>query len=53
VAARDAKINVFVYACRPVPLTYGDSEALPKVEDENWETSLPIMPFTKYVTTIC
>jgi len=49
VAARDAKIKRFVYAASSS--TYGDSEALPKVEDE---IGKPLSPYaiTKYVNEL-
>lgn len=49
VAARDAKIKRFVYAASSS--TYGDSEALPKVEDK---IGKPLSPYaiTKYVNEL-
>lgn len=49
VAARDAKVKRFVYAASSS--TYGDSEALPKVEDK---IGKPLSPYaiTKYVNEL-
>ena len=49
VAARDAKVKKFVYAASSS--TYGDSEALPKVEDK---IGKPLSPYaiTKYVNEL-
>jgi len=49
VAARDAKIKKFIYAASSS--TYGDSEALPKVEDK---IGKPLSPYaiTKYVNEL-
>jgi len=49
VAARDAKVKRFVYAASSS--TYGDSEKLPKVEDE---IGYPLSPYavTKYVNEL-
>ena len=49
VAARDAEVKRFVYAASSS--TYGDSEALPKVEDE---IGKPLSPYaiTKYVNEL-
>lgn len=49
VAARDAKVKKFVYAASSS--TYGDSEALPKVEDN---IGKPLSPYaiTKYVNEL-
>ncbi|MES2544117.1 MAG: SDR family oxidoreductase [Bacteroidota bacterium] len=49
IAARDAKIKKFVYAASSS--TYGDSEALPKVEDK---IGKPLSPYaiTKYVNEL-
>lgn len=49
VAARDAKVKRFVYAASSS--TYGDSEALPKVEDQ---IGKPLSPYaiTKYVNEL-
>ena len=49
VAARDAKIKRFVYACSSS--TYGDSKELPKVEDK---IGKPLSPYaiTKYVNEL-
>jgi UDP-N-acetylglucosamine/UDP-N-acetylgalactosamine 4-epimerase len=49
VAARDAKVKRFVYAASSS--TYGDSEALPKVEDVIGKT-LPPYAITKYVNEL-
>jgi len=49
VAARDAKVKRFIYAASSS--TYGDSESLPKVEDE---IGKPLSPYaiTKYVNEL-
>ena len=49
VAARDAKVKKFIYAASSS--TYGDSEALPKVEDK---IGKPLSPYaiTKYVNEL-
>lgn len=49
VAARDEKVNRFIYAASSS--TYGDSEALPKVEDK---IGKPLSPYaiTKYVNEL-
>ena len=49
VAARDAKIKRFVYACSSS--TYGDSKELPKIEDK---IGKPLSPYaiTKYVNEL-
>ncbi|MDD3003607.1 SDR family oxidoreductase [Flavobacterium sp.] len=49
VAARDAKVKKFVYAASSS--TYGDSEALPKIEDK---IGKPLSPYaiTKYVNEL-